>query len=140
MEEKIYRKQVFKGGLARTGTEDGVQTAYFSSQALPKRVLCDAHSAFIGVCCMLSPCRCGCCARAVAEDIASARVRTVAWHAPVQDLRDLFRLDPAELDASVTQAQLHAQHGHQRCACPAFAEHLRFLNALPGCAGAWLLY
>jgi hypothetical protein len=33
VEEKIYRKQVFKGGLARTGTREGVQTAYFSSQA-----------------------------------------------------------------------------------------------------------
>ena len=32
MEEKIYRKQVFKGGLSRTGTEDGIQTAYFSAQ------------------------------------------------------------------------------------------------------------
>ena len=37
MEEKIYRKQVFKGGLARTGTEEGVQTAYFSSQATAHR-------------------------------------------------------------------------------------------------------
>lgn len=26
VEEKIYRKQVFKGGLSRTGTEEGVQT------------------------------------------------------------------------------------------------------------------
>ena len=25
VEEKIYRKQVFKGGLSRTGTEQGVQ-------------------------------------------------------------------------------------------------------------------
>ena len=32
VEEKIYRKQVFKGGLSRTGTEDGIQTAYFSAQ------------------------------------------------------------------------------------------------------------
>ena len=32
VEEKIFRKQVFKGGLARTGTREGIQTAYFSSQ------------------------------------------------------------------------------------------------------------
>lgn len=35
VEEKIYRKQVFKGGLARSGTEDGIQMAYFSSQVHP---------------------------------------------------------------------------------------------------------
>lgn len=61
-------------------------------------------------------------------------------HGCAQDLRDLFRLDPAELDASATQAQLHALHGHQRSACPAFAEHLRFLGTLPGCAGARLCH
>jgi hypothetical protein len=32
VEEKIYRKQVFKGGLAKSGTEEGIQMAYFSSQ------------------------------------------------------------------------------------------------------------
>ena len=36
MEEKIYRKQVYKGGLFRTGTEEGIQTAYFSSQVSPQ--------------------------------------------------------------------------------------------------------
>eukprot|EP00798_Chlamydomonas_sp_ICE-L_P017412 gene17412-23712_t len=30
VEEKIYRKQVFKGGLSRTGTEEGVQFRYFA--------------------------------------------------------------------------------------------------------------
>ena len=33
VEEKIYRKQVFKGGLSRTGTEEGVQLRYFSQLA-----------------------------------------------------------------------------------------------------------
>ena len=33
VEEKIYRKQVFKGGLSRSSTEDGVQFRYFSHQA-----------------------------------------------------------------------------------------------------------
>lgn len=32
VEEKIYRKQVFKGGLSRSGTEEGVQFRYFSQQ------------------------------------------------------------------------------------------------------------
>ena len=35
VEEKIYRKQVYKGGLFRTGTEEGIQTAYFSLQVPP---------------------------------------------------------------------------------------------------------
>jgi hypothetical protein len=34
LKEKIYRKQVFKGGLARSGTEDGIQFRYFSQQVL----------------------------------------------------------------------------------------------------------
>lgn len=36
VEEKMYRKQVFKGGLARTGTEAGVQFRYFSHQVLTR--------------------------------------------------------------------------------------------------------
>ncbi|GAX75462.1 hypothetical protein CEUSTIGMA_g2905.t1 [Chlamydomonas eustigma] len=34
VEEKIYRKQVFKGGLSKTGTEQGVQFRYFAMQEL----------------------------------------------------------------------------------------------------------
>ncbi|KAG2442553.1 hypothetical protein HXX76_002639 [Chlamydomonas incerta] len=34
VEEKIYRKQVFKGGLSRTGTEDGIQFRYFTQTEL----------------------------------------------------------------------------------------------------------
>ena len=34
VEDKIYRKQVFKGGLSRTGTEDGEQFRYFSAAEL----------------------------------------------------------------------------------------------------------
>ena len=34
VEEKIYRKQVFKGGLSRSGTEEGVQFRYFSQQVI----------------------------------------------------------------------------------------------------------
>ena len=32
VEEKIYKKQVFKGGLSRSGTEEGVAFRYFSQQ------------------------------------------------------------------------------------------------------------
>ncbi len=39
VEEKIYRKQVFKGGLSRSSTEDGVQFRYFSQQACTAFVL-----------------------------------------------------------------------------------------------------
>lgn len=34
MEDKIYRKQVFKGGLSRTGMQDGEQFRYFSAAEL----------------------------------------------------------------------------------------------------------
>eukprot|EP00887_Chlorella_sp_A99_P003096 scaffold9.g3096.t1 len=34
VEEKIYRRQVFKGGLSRTGTEAGEQFRYFSQEEL----------------------------------------------------------------------------------------------------------
>ncbi|WIA32835.1 hypothetical protein OEZ86_006013 [Tetradesmus obliquus] len=34
VEEKIYRKQVFKGGLSRAGMEEGVQLRYFTHQEL----------------------------------------------------------------------------------------------------------
>ncbi|BDA42988.1 probable DNA excision repair protein ERCC-6-like [Coccomyxa sp. Obi] len=83
VEEKIYRKQVYKGGLFRTGTEEGIQTAYFSSQ----------------------------------------------------DLRDLFRLEPAELEESVTQRQLDEQHGHQRSYSAALTQHLQFLQGIRSFAG-----
>lgn len=32
VEEKIYRKQVFKGGLSRSSTKEGSQFRYFSQQ------------------------------------------------------------------------------------------------------------
>lgn len=32
VEEKIYKKQVFKGGLSRSGTEEGVAFRYFTQQ------------------------------------------------------------------------------------------------------------
>ncbi len=35
VEEKIYKKQVFKGGLSRSGTEEGIAFRYFSQQVLP---------------------------------------------------------------------------------------------------------
>ena len=54
---------------------------------------------------------------------------------PQQDLRDLFRLEPSELDRCVTQAQLHAQHAHQRSESNELAAHLRFLETLPGFLG-----
>ena len=53
-----------------------------------------------------------------------------------QELRDLFRLEPAELEHSVTQRQLHALHGGQRRASPELAAHLDALMQLPSVAGA----
>lgn len=35
VEEKIYKKQVFKGGLSRSGTEEGIAFRYFSQQVAP---------------------------------------------------------------------------------------------------------
>ncbi|KAL0050235.1 hypothetical protein WJX82_006933 [Trebouxia sp. C0006] len=83
VEEKIYKKQVFKGGLSRSGTEEGVAFRYFSQQ----------------------------------------------------DLRDLFRVVPSELEGSETQHTLHKLHSHQRKATPYVQDHLRFLETLPRYAG-----
>ncbi len=52
-----------------------------------------------------------------------------------QDLRDLFRLEPAELEVSVTQRQLDAQHGHQRNYSPELTQHLKFLQGIRSFAG-----
>jgi hypothetical protein len=52
-----------------------------------------------------------------------------------QDLRDLFRLEPAELEASTTQRQLDQQHGHQRCYSPELTQHLQFLQGIRSFAG-----
>jgi len=42
VEEKIYRKQVFKGGLSRAGMEEGEQIRYFSQQELRDLFTADA--------------------------------------------------------------------------------------------------
>jgi hypothetical protein len=34
VEEKIYRKQVFKGGLSRSGMKEGVPFQYFTQQVI----------------------------------------------------------------------------------------------------------
>lgn len=56
-----------------------------------------------------------------------------------QDLRDLFRVVPEELKRSVTQAQLHALHAHQRTASPALTHHMAFMESLPAYAGENML-
>ena len=80
----ILPLQVFKGGLSRTGMEEGEQFRYFGQQ----------------------------------------------------DLRDLFRLEPSECEASATQRELHAMHAGQRRETPQLAAHLRFLATLDCFAGA----
>ena len=52
-----------------------------------------------------------------------------------QDLRDLFRVVPSELESSETQHTLHQLHSHQRKATPYVQDHLRFLETLPRYAG-----
>ncbi len=54
----------------------------------------------------------------------------------MQDLRDLFRLEPAELEESVTHRQLDEQHGHQRSYSAALTQHLQFLQTIRSFAGA----
>lgn len=83
VEEKIYKKQVFKGGLSRSGTEEGVAFRYFSQQ----------------------------------------------------DLRDLFRVVPSELEKSETQQTLDTLHADQRKATNYVRDHLDFLQTLPRYAG-----
>jgi hypothetical protein len=55
-----------------------------------------------------------------------------------QELRDLFRVEAAELEASATRAQLQRQHAHQRRHSPELCAHLRLLEALPEYAGGAL--
>ena len=48
VEEKIYRKQVFKGALSKSGTSAGVQMRYFSQQVstlCPGGLVISAHVA-----------------------------------------------------------------------------------------------
>lgn len=47
VEEKMYRKQVFKGGLARTGTEAGVQFRYFSHQVRWLLIVAEMFPSFL---------------------------------------------------------------------------------------------
>ena len=53
----------------------------------------------------------------------------------MQDLRDLFRVEPEELRSSITQKQLHELHGGQRKSSAALEQVLSDLQSLPGFAG-----
>lgn len=51
VEEKIYRKQVFKRGLFRSGVEEGIPYRYFSHQVhQPCLVLMHCHKAVRHIC------------------------------------------------------------------------------------------
>ncbi|XP_044510822.1 protein CHROMATIN REMODELING 24 isoform X4 [Mangifera indica] len=79
VEEKIYRKQIFKGGLFKTATEHKEQIRYFSQQ----------------------------------------------------DLRELFSLPEQGFDISLTQQQLHEEHGNQQHNMDKSLEaHIEFLETL----------
>ncbi len=56
-----------------------------------------------------------------------------------QDLRDLFRVVPSELEGSETQHTLHQLHSHQRKATPYVQDHLHFLETLSRYAGTHTL-
>lgn len=58
---------------------------------------------------------------------------------PLQDLRDLFRLEPSECEASQTQRELHDRHAHQRRESPDLTRHLAFLRTLDCYAGGWVV-
>ena len=55
-----------------------------------------------------------------------------------QDLRDLFRVVPSELEKSETQQMLDALHADQRKATNYVRDHLDFLQFLPRYAGKQL--
>ena len=55
-----------------------------------------------------------------------------------QDLRDLFRVVPSELEKSETQQTLDALHADQRKATNYVRDHLDFLQTLPRYAGKQL--
>jgi hypothetical protein len=53
IEEKIYRRQVFKGGLFKSGTEEGAQQQYFTRVCTACRAPC---TALCTACCTASMC------------------------------------------------------------------------------------
>lgn len=113
---QIYRRQVFKGGLSRTGMEEGEQFRYFA-QEVRTGVGCDEGWCGVrgpvlpgallhGACRLCSKVHRPCCSLEV-------RIFTLAR---AQELRDLFRLEPSECESSKTQRELHAMHAHQASA------------------------
>ncbi|KAJ0040417.1 hypothetical protein Pint_27404 [Pistacia integerrima] len=78
VEEKIYRKQIYKGGLFKTATEHKEQIRYFSQQ----------------------------------------------------DLQELFSLPQQGFDISLTQQQLHEEHGNQHNMDESLEAHIEFLETL----------
>ncbi len=157
--------QVFKGGLSRTGMEEGEQFRYFAQQA---SAACMAAPCILRspTDCGARPCHSSCCfvsAHApstrptggpwLLEDwracpvqilLLSAQHARLCWHQPSpppwwppcrQELRDLFRLELPECEASRTQRELHAMHAHQRRETPELRRHLEYLATLDCYAG-----
>lgn len=54
---------------------------------------------------------------------------------PLQELRNLFRVEPGEFECSPTQAQLHDLHAKHRVQSQELAEHISWLESVEGFAG-----
>ena len=141
VEEKIYRRQVFKGGLMRAGTQAGDPTRYFSyvvrhrspfpppptplraaflrlsvKGAAPRQVDTGAQGLWDYFHCFA---------------ISVSRVFSVS-----QELRDLFVLKAEEVARSATQADLAARHSARRVSPPGLDAHLAAVADLPNFVGA----
>lgn len=162
VEEKIYRRQVFKGGLSRAGTRDEEQLRYFSYVVRPlcRRFdcpCCEHDTKYVQTCIctrslqlatMLWSCGAGplegqCCVHkqsvrggAQQQEVCSDPNTRATICAVRQELRDLFSLRPEEVGASRTQADLSARHAAQRRTTPALDAHLAQLPRLPNYVGA----
>ncbi len=76
---------------------------------------------------------------AMHETALSSQEYSFGLLAGLQDLRDLFRIEPEELLSSTTQKQLHDLHATERNVTTQLAEHLELLQTLPCYAGKRLL-
>jgi len=142
VEEKIYRKQVFKGGLSRTGTEQGIQ---FRSALVDNNFvkIVIVHPLPLTVNDLFPQ-----TALAYPSPASLLTERCFGGghphHPPaptplryfaLSDLRDLFSVTPEGLNSSQTQRQLHDLHADQRQHGPGLTRHLEWLQSVEGFAG-----
>ncbi|KAF3547640.1 hypothetical protein DY000_02005905, partial [Brassica cretica] len=156
VEEKIYRKQVYKGGLFKTATEQKEQIRYFSQQADRVIVVDPAWNPSTDNQSVDRAYRIGQTKDVIVYRLmTSATVEEKIYRKQVykgglfktateqkeqiryfsqQDLRELFSLPKGGFDVSPTQQQLYEEHYNQIKLDETLESHVKFLETL-GIAG-----